>query len=78
MNWSAKVLDKSEVSSSNDITVKYAVLADNVEKRVMETTANPSVIQQEIANAVREYAEAVELADGMLAIDEVLEIITTA
>lgn len=75
MNWSAKILEKSEVSLANEITVKYVVLADGVETISMEATGAPADIQQLISTAVTAYAQAKELSDSICAVGEILEIV---
>ena len=76
MNWSVQVIEKSEVDESAEISVKYSVLKDGFEAIQFTSKATPETIQQVIANKVKAYAGAVELADEMLKVGEILEIIT--
>lgn len=78
MNWSVQILEKSSVDENAEITVKYAVLKDGFEVIQFTSKASTETIQQVISAKVTAYGASVELADSMLSVGEVLQIVQDA
>ncbi len=75
MTWSAKILEKSEVSATCELSYTFIVLGDDKELQTFSVTADPSTIQQVIEEKVKEFAVAYELADSLPGVGDEIKVI---
>lgn len=78
MNWSAKILEKSEVDAENKMTYKFVVIGDDVERITLSETNTPADIQQSVAERVRAFGGAWELAASLPVVGETIEVVMDA
>jgi hypothetical protein len=78
MNWSAKIVEKSELTADNMMTYKFTIIGGDEEKIVSSVTGEPDAIQQLVADVVTKFAQSWELAQALPEVDDVLAIIQDA
>lgn len=76
MNWSARIIDKSEVGSNNLLTYTFVVLANDQETVTLSVTDLPQDVQQRIDEAVTSFAQSYEIAQELPAVGAVLAVVT--